>query len=240
MGGNAVESTDAEQRINVWWEDTHIESPKELESKIKQLMLLSNIAPKYGFAHALAEISEHGVLVDAKEAKNMLARDTSNQEYCRGSGLAVRDTLGEIDDIWTHQFSIGKLNKIAIDYGDKLHLAKTTQQSSGEGDPQESNQCAIIALSAAIGRNAQNWKKRIPSKERVLLLATSVRDAELLTARSSMGALGKVTNLYDAEILTIIHDITHPHHPRDLRTIGFFASERRVGSQLYRHMHFRN
>ena len=122
----------------------------------------------------------------------------------------------------TQQFNIGPLNMLAVDYGDQVLLGNAMQQALGEGNPSESNQCTIVSVAAALEWHAQRWRKRIPSRNRVNLLASSIREAEFAATQQGMKELAKATTVFEAEIETALHDPLHPNHARDLRTLGFF------------------
>ena len=119
---------------------------------------------------------------------------------------------------------------MAVDCGGKLRVNNATQHMMGEGEPQESNQCTIIALEASVEWESQRWGG-MPSKERVLILATAIREEEISASKKESDELGRATNMYGEEIAPILHDILHPNRPGDLGAIGFPPNARRVGGE---------
>ena len=129
--------------------------------------------------------------------------------------------LAEIGDVWAHQFCIGPLSKMEVEYGDKLKLSGLAQETLREWGPNEGHQCAVVSLESALEWKSQIWRKRIPPRTRVLLLAYAIREADL-NAAARGDHLESATNECEAVIDAALHGISTSNHARDLRTLGLY------------------
>ena len=214
--------TPEEQGLNLRWKERHGTLSARISPKLKQLITQSDLPLEDGLKSALGTLSNQGIKADADEASIYLAKLNNSTSCGETTPGVVWDVVAEAGDVWIQQVCIGNLNMDAVDYGDQLTLGKPLQQAFGEGEPLERNQCTIVSLAAALEWHAQKWKKRIPSRNRVGLLATTIREAEFAAAQQGVKDLGKIITAFDAEVDTAPHDILNPNHARDLRTIGFF------------------
>ena len=208
--------------LNVWWDEEHGTISNRLAPKLKQLMMQSDEPLEVSFMNALALMETEGVLADSLEASEYRKLWEKKQSCGKEVPSITWDVVNEVGDVWAQQFNIGTLNMLAIDYGDQILLGNAMQQALGEGNPSETNQCAIASVAAALEWYAQRWRKRIPSKNRVSILASTIREAEFAAAQQGLKEVVKATTVYEAEIETVLHDALNSNHARDLRTLGFF------------------
>ena len=105
----------------------------------------------------------------------------------------------------------------AIDFGERIRLAKTIQEHLGCGDQHEINQCTLLHLRAELEGAMQKRPRRIPSIPRVEDLANNMREKEIAEAREMISPHQTSSGLI--EIMSVTHDVLKAHRNRDFRTI---------------------
>lgn len=85
-------------------------------------------------------------------------------------------------------------------------------------------QCVLLHLAAGILWNESGRPKRVPDRGRVFTLVHELRRLELTNALLASESLRGDTSLECMIVKSNAHDVCHPSHDRDFRTLCFFLS----------------
>ena len=126
-----------------------------------------------------------------------------------------------LGDCPSQELAIGNLHFQAIDYGDIISLNETMRQRVCAIEKDERNQCTLLALAAGlVARDLQ--VKDLPARSRVAREAHELRIQEWLVAQPLFADTGHALSMNERTIMSLFHDITHPNHDRDYRSLCIF------------------
>ena len=140
---------------------------------------------------------------------------------------AIQSYWGEVlrrVDFSPQELTIACIHFQVIDFGDSIPIQGALMRSTGDVENVERNQCVLLHLAAGILRNESGRPKRVPDRGRVFTLVQELRRIELPNALLAMESLQDDTSLEGMIVKSNAHDVCHPSHDRDFRTLGFFLS----------------
>ena len=111
----------------------------------------------------------------------------------------------------------------AVYYGDAVNLDEFLHRKLVSPDRAERNQCTLSSVAA--GAITSSQKGQIPpSRRRVLQEASELRLAEWQTASPFTESVGAAKTFREKTMLSLCHDIAHPNHDRDYRSLSIFLA----------------
>ena len=159
-------------------------------------------------------------------ASQSLAHLQCLDKFRTGDGGVCRITWGSVvrlDDCQCQTLSIGALQFSAIDFGDSISLNEGMQRKLIAVDKDERNQCTLLDI--ADGVVALDLKhKTAPSRARVARVSSELRFQEWSIAEPTARTEGTARSLNEKTIASLAHDIIHPNHDRDYRSLTLFLS----------------
>ena len=184
---------------------------------------LASPSPEGGFEEALAiglkNIPTHGNSQLRQAAAESLAHLTCLDRFHAGDGGARRIWRGkptQLDDCACQQVSIGKLHFTAADY----EFLQRKLVSAGRS---EENQSTLLSVSDGF-LYSETVSTNLPTRIRVAHDATELRTAEWQTAAPLFEPHGIAKSPHEKAIVSLCHDIIHPNHDRDYRSLGLFSA----------------
>ena len=202
--------------------------PTELQTPLLNWVALGNPTSECEFEEHLAtglrNIVAHGNSKLRNQALEILGRRKNLDRFHAGDGGVCRITWGPtspLDDCVCQTLWIGPLHFCAIDYGDVICLTESMQKRLTAVDKEERNQCTLLAVAA--GMVALDGKPgNVPARSRVAKLAVELRSNEWQIAHSIGESNGEAKSYNQRTLCSLSHDILHPHHDRDYRSLAIF------------------
>ena len=121
------------------------------------------------------------------------------------------------------EISFGKLHFVAIDMGDMIPLTTNLRHALSTPETQEKSQCVILHLALGIEWCGQHYAKRVPSKTRVMQLASQLRAEEYQQAQSCLNAIHTPSTQKTFELWEGTHDVMMVNHDRNFHTMNWFV-----------------
>ena len=204
--------------------------PWELHTPLLNWIALDDPKQNCEFEASLAcglrNVAAHGNSILRNKALETLSRMKNLDRYHAGDGGICRITWGksaQLDDCVSQMLWIGPLHFCAIDYGDTLSLPEHMQQKVLAVDKEERNQCTLLAVAAGI--IALDLKSgNIPARTRTAKLAAQLRYREWTVAHPICESQGEAKSYNARTLCSLSHDILHPNHDRDYRSLSIFLS----------------
>ena len=200
--------------------------PADLHAPLLNWIVMSDPEQSEDFESTLAgglrNIMAHGNSILRPMASDTLARFRCLDRFHAGEGGVCRITWGKsttLDDCVCQMLCIGPLHFCAIDYGDAVSLTETLQRKIGAVDKEERNQCTLLAVAAGI-ISSDLKPGNLPARSRVAKLAVELRGMEWNIAHPIAGSEGEPKSVNEKTLLSLGHDIVHPNHDRDYRSLG--------------------
>ena len=178
-------------------------------------------------AAGLKNVMVHGNSFLRLQANKALANLQCLDRFHAGDGGVCRIWWGDsikLDDCLCQPVSIGKLHFTAVDFGDIIHLNEFLQRKLVSPDREEKNQCTLLAVAAGL-LSFHQPASTIPSRKNVAHTALELRIAEWQKASPFAESLGTARSSQERNLLSLCHDILHPNHDRDYRSMSLFLSE---------------
>ena len=136
------------------------------------------------------------------------------------------------NDYTAQELPIGQLHFLRIDMGFEIPLGVHLRTALGEPGKIEKNQCVCVHLALGLEWASQGFPRRVPTKSRVMILASQLRKVEYQQAQMFMGKCPWPTTRNGAKIPPIAHDVMTSHHDRGFRDIHVFSLERNLDCVL--------
>ena len=182
--------------------------------------------PEVTAEELLEEMTAYGAADLASEAADVLSTMKSTQRAGETARLVVKDTLWTKGEPGFGSFDLDGEVWRTWDYQEEVPMTEELASLLQQVEPiEEKRQCVTKTLAVGL-----LWRKlhRRPSMLEVERCAQEVRTTQTrlaLEALTQMGPAEEYVTPVEHEIRTYAHDILHPSHERDFRSLAVFPIE---------------
>ena len=186
-----------QQTVDEWWTEQQPAIHVNLWSYVKNYLAQEAGQESHRYPECLSEALERliqsGTNADAqlaiagKELRN--ARDYKRVGEANPEMFVTWGEKIQCIDYNAWGISFGKLHFVSIDMGDTIPLTTNLRHALSTPETQEKSQCVILHLALGIEWCGPHCAKRVPSKTRVMQLASQLRVEEYKQAQSCLKAI---------------------------------------------------
>ena len=224
--------------IEEWWKSYKPQLNEKLIPCIKDLMdsIYTDEMPMGElFAQELQQMIDGGSVEQKTWAIASLEESKLRMADRAGNTTITKITFGPRMkglEFETQEISFGALHFIDVDMGEEVKLNPRMQRALGWESVMEGNQCVVKHIAMGMEWIANNRHVRVPSRNRVDLLASELRMGEYQNAIACLPRVAKPSSLLEYEMWPNAHDSMNAGHDRNFKRLGWLMKSLCAGNDF--------
>ena len=224
-----------QKAIDKWWEEKAPHMHTTITPFVENHLRAAASADK-------GDLSDEQLKKECISGLHLLIKDGCKaDEQCARAALVLTDPLNvctagkeyvavrwgektQCIDYSAQTVHFGNLHYTAVDFGDVVMLANSTQKALRTPNREETNQCVLLHLAASGEWKGQGRPKRSPRKSRVDAFATHLRQYEYQQASAFVTKVKHPRTQREYELWSAAHDAMMANHDRQFREIPAFLT----------------